>query len=357
MRKDIHLLFSFIIFVFLNCSLALEITNGENRTRSSPGKSGLRERQIVFKEELSIGAIDGDEKYIFHQPFDLKVDDQGNIYILDSGNFRIQKFDRNGKYISSIGRKGQGPGEFLNCQDLDLDRDANLWIFDPENNRISGFTPEGKYANSIKLEFPPRFGAIDSENNIYVYEQYKGKLIHKYDTSGKIVCSFMDEIKFEPKRAEPHVNGLGRIAVHDDKIFLSMIYPYTIYVFSKQGELLKKMSKKVPYSKPPFISPEGVVITNFIITGLSISPNGTIFNKATFIEIPKNWKEKIGEITSHLFDNSFIDVFDSAGSHLFHYKSPGLTWSCCFDMRGYFYAIEEDAKGFFKVVKYSITFK
>lgn len=312
--------------------------------------------EITLKEELSIGVLNGDENYVFHEPFNVEVDDQGNIYILDSGNFRIQKFDKDGRYILSIGRKGQGPGDFLKCEDFDLDKKGNLWVFDPENSRISCFTPQGNYSHSIKLKFPPRFGCIDSESNIYIYERYKGKLVHKYDSSGKFNRSFMDEIRFKVERIEPHINGLGRIAIYDDKIFLSMIYPYTIYIFNKEGKLLKTISEKVAYSKPPFISPEGIVITNFVITGLSISPDGYIFNKALFFEIPSDWKEKLREITSNLFEYSFIDIFDLAGHQFFHHRAPGMTWDGSFDKNGYFYSIKEDEKGYFRIIKYSIRY-
>ena len=55
-------------------------------------------------------------------PGDVAVDKAGNIYILDSGNARIQKFGPDGKYLATIGRKGQGPGEFILPDGLDIDK-------------------------------------------------------------------------------------------------------------------------------------------------------------------------------------------------------------------------------------------
>ena len=61
---------------------------------------------------VKIGELETeDENIAFHIPSDIVIDEQGNIYILDSGNHRIQKFDPEGNYLASFGRKGQGPGE------------------------------------------------------------------------------------------------------------------------------------------------------------------------------------------------------------------------------------------------------
>ena len=60
----------------------------------------------------------------------------GNIYVLDTGNARIQKFGPDGAYLATIGRKGQGPGEFIMPDALDIDRDGNLVVADPAQCRI-----------------------------------------------------------------------------------------------------------------------------------------------------------------------------------------------------------------------------
>jgi hypothetical protein len=48
-------------------------------------------------EDLSIGKED-DENYLFFRIRGIQVDESGNIFVLDRGNFRIQKFDRDGNY-------------------------------------------------------------------------------------------------------------------------------------------------------------------------------------------------------------------------------------------------------------------
>lgn len=69
--------------------------------------------EIIFdlEEDLRIGK-ESNENYLFYKIRDVQVDLSENIYVSDMNNYRIQKIDKNGKYLQTIGRWGQGPGEF-----------------------------------------------------------------------------------------------------------------------------------------------------------------------------------------------------------------------------------------------------
>jgi len=53
---------------------------------------------LDLEEDLSIGSEEN-ENYMFYRVRDIEVDSEGNIYILDPGNYRIQKFGRNGRLL------------------------------------------------------------------------------------------------------------------------------------------------------------------------------------------------------------------------------------------------------------------
>lgn len=109
----------------------------------------VRQGQLVFKEDLSIGLREGDENYMFGQRVYFNVDDVGNIYIVDWDRKRVQKFDPSGKYLLTIGRKGQGPGELRNIWTPEFDRDGNLYVVDIAQKRISFFSPSGRFLRQI----------------------------------------------------------------------------------------------------------------------------------------------------------------------------------------------------------------
>jgi len=67
--------------------------------------------KLDLEEELRIGK-DGDEPTQFFRIMDVGVDPSGRIYVVDARNFRVQVFDPSGAFLRTIGRQGQGPGEF-----------------------------------------------------------------------------------------------------------------------------------------------------------------------------------------------------------------------------------------------------
>ena len=68
--------------------------------------------QLDLQESVIIREIEGDSNYQFGVGlWDLAVDKNGNLYILDYD--RLLKYDSGGKYVGTIGKKGEGPGEFL----------------------------------------------------------------------------------------------------------------------------------------------------------------------------------------------------------------------------------------------------
>ena len=69
-------------------------------------------RRIELVRDLEIRGVDGDPNYEFYRPSGIAVDKDGNIYVADSGNHRIQIFDNNGVYLDTLGGEGFGPGEF-----------------------------------------------------------------------------------------------------------------------------------------------------------------------------------------------------------------------------------------------------
>ena len=108
-----------------------------------------RQRHLVFKEDLSIGVKEGDENLMFGERVYCNADDAGRIYVTDWDRKRIQKFGPDGKYLLSMGRKGQGPGEFTNVWTPEFDGHGNVYVVDIAQKRISFFSPSGKYFKQI----------------------------------------------------------------------------------------------------------------------------------------------------------------------------------------------------------------
>lgn len=113
------------------------------------GKSPKLGLELVRK----IGDIDTEDEHLaFNYPSGVAVDRDGNIYVLDSANARIQKFGPDGRYLATIGRKGQGPGEFIMPDAIHFDKDGNLVVADSAQARIHVIIGGGKDARSIVVK-------------------------------------------------------------------------------------------------------------------------------------------------------------------------------------------------------------
>jgi hypothetical protein len=86
----------------------------------------------------------------FQGPVDIKCDPKGNIYVCDFKAGQIFKFDAGGKFLKSIGRPGQGPGEFNMPFNIATTSDR-LFVYDMQNNRLCALTLDGIFVKSVPL--------------------------------------------------------------------------------------------------------------------------------------------------------------------------------------------------------------
>jgi sugar lactone lactonase YvrE len=69
----------------------------------------------------------------------------GDIWVVDVGNSRVQQFNENGEYIRQFGKKGSGNGQFKSMNGIARDSQGTIWVADGENHRVQGFTEAGEY--------------------------------------------------------------------------------------------------------------------------------------------------------------------------------------------------------------------
>jgi tripartite motif-containing protein 71 len=153
----------------------------------------------------SAGEGDGE----FDSPRDVKVGSNGNIYVVDEDNNRIQKLNSNGIYISQFGESGSigivgsnADGKFNAPRDMAQDSQGNIYVADGANNRIQKFTSSGVFieawgANGAdgtngtsngEFNFPESI-AIDGSDNIYVGEANNYR-VQKLDKNGNFIAKW-----------------------------------------------------------------------------------------------------------------------------------------------------------------------
>jgi peptidylamidoglycolate lyase len=150
---------------------------------------------------LGKAKIPGNDSAHFNRPTDVAVSDDGSFYVSDGyGNSRVVKFSPSGKYLFSWGKKGSGAGEFNLPHAIDLDAEGNVYVADRQNNRIQVFDSEGKFLRQIKGPgFKNLYSLAIEKNSQHIFATdylsffdilIRGSDIYQLDLSGKMLLKF-----------------------------------------------------------------------------------------------------------------------------------------------------------------------
>lgn len=120
----------------------------------------------------------------FGAPQGVALDKDGNVYVTDTLNNRVEIFDADGNYMSLFGKPGDGPGTFSRPKGIAVDGDGHIWVADEMQDRLQVFNREGRLLTYIGMghgELPGQFKAlvgvaVDKQNRVFTTEQYPGRL-------------------------------------------------------------------------------------------------------------------------------------------------------------------------------------
>jgi streptogramin lyase len=129
----------------------------------------------------------------FSHPSGVTLDPEGDLWVADQGNDRIQKFNEAGEYVSQIGSSGSGNGQFASPKAIAIDAEGNLWVADSGHGRLEQFDDEGKFIKAVGSPGSsnghfsgPEDIAIDAEGNLWVADTYNYR-IQKLDDEGEFI--------------------------------------------------------------------------------------------------------------------------------------------------------------------------
>ena len=192
----------------------------------------------------------------FSYPQFIAVDDDGNSYVTDWGNKRVQMFSSDGEFISTWGGSGYLDGQFRYPSGIAV-HDDFVYVADHDLNNIQKFSNNGTYvaqwgsygAHDGEFKYP--YGVtVDSENNVYVVDTGNQR-IQKFTSDGDFILSFgssgMGDGQF--------LTAIGIDTDNDDNVYVTDKGNRKIEKFNSTGFLIKSM----PFTGLNYVfSPEGI---------------------------------------------------------------------------------------------------
>jgi tripartite motif-containing protein 71 len=220
----------------------------------------------------------------FDVPWGLATDQEGNVYVSDTSNARIQKFQSDGQPLLKWGRDGSFDGAFFFPRGVAVDFVGNIYVADESNNRIQKFDPRGSFLTKWGREgsgpgqFKSPWGiACDALGNV----DSGNHRVQKFDGNGTFLCAFGNRGKTEAQVNFPYgiaVDKQGCVFVVD----------------SGNGRVLKFVPTEEEQNRgkqePAQAQPEGTV-----------QPPRSVAVKAGDTEVFLSWMDVPGAVSYNLY--------------------------------------------------------
>ncbi|MBN1875421.1 MAG: NHL repeat-containing protein, partial [Anaerolineae bacterium] len=138
-----------------------------------------------------VSAYDPAGQGVFFGPRGIAVGLDGNIYVTDTGNKRVQVFDTSGIFLWEFGGSGAGPGQMNEPVGIEIDSvTGEIFVADTWNRRVQVFTADGVFARQWSIstwaggnpEEKP-FLTLDGKGNVYVDDPVRQRIL-VFDTEG-----------------------------------------------------------------------------------------------------------------------------------------------------------------------------
>ena len=245
------------------------------------------------------GTADGQ----LNQPAGVAVDAAGNVYVADTYNHRVQKFDRDGAPLDVWGGRGVDPGTFDYPQGIAIGGDGLVYVADTDNHRIQKFSRDGDLLGVLGAQGPnpgqlsrPRGVAADASGTVYVLDTGNGR-VQKFDRGGALLAKWGTT-----GTGATQFNGPSGIALdRAGNVLVADTSNNQVKTFSPAGALL------------------GVIGFTGDGPGQFLEPRGVFVDADGNIWVADSGNDRIQELSS---DGRFLQTWGSHGEAVGQFSRP-----------------------------------
>jgi hypothetical protein len=349
----------------------------------NPGEPLYGEITFELEEDLNIGREE-DDYYYFYGIVMVGADSDENIYVLDRENCRIQKYDKNGVYLQTIGRQGRGPGEFREtsslCTYINVDSENTLMV--AEEQRIHAFDTKGNVKNVITLGMRISFPlGMDDEGNVLAQatsrqqEEFSQDIVFISSKEGRIKTIASYPAHFPPLirgkigLGNPYTPRLFSCSLSKGRGIYGDSQEYRLFVINSYGEaefIIEKESPQLPITKKE----KDMLVDRYMenqkrskretILSKSEVEKGYVFpdNEPFYTRIYCDDKDRIYVLRfKSPFDEekgNIYDLFNKEGYYLYRVTMPSIPIHAIRNGRIYSVRFDKDTETF-KIIRYKIN--
>jgi DNA-binding beta-propeller fold protein YncE len=169
------------------------------------------------------------------QPRGIGVDSEGNIYVADFGNHRIQKFNANLEFVFGWGEEGNLPGQFKQPSSIFVGPNDDIYVTDTWNQRIQVFNKDGEYLREWGAAFfGPRGIAINDEGQVFIVDTGNHK-VRRFGIDGMEQLSWGGPGNESGQFKEP----VGITTDADGQVYVCDNGNERVQIFTENGKLLR----------------------------------------------------------------------------------------------------------------------
>lgn len=214
---------------------------------------------IQLIDDLVIGTDLSNPDAVLYQPRGIAVGPDGTIFVADGGANNIKMFDANGTYLKTLGREGQGPGEFSFISSITVAGD-NLVIRDSRNSRYSVWTLDGEHvadhAPAERLSLVSMQGLSDGTVVGYFTERDEDRSGRRVLVQASLEGEELSRILEIPLPAPTPLNAreprsilqssldsfdVPRLTARvgaGEVVYVTPVFEYQVYAYAPGGEML-----------------------------------------------------------------------------------------------------------------------
>jgi len=367
MMVRIHLLIVIAVFLIISCGQpksawkgSIEEIDGITVVRN-PKEPIYGEDVLTLEEDLVIGEEVDEVEPVFLSVRTFKIDDEENIYVLDSKAHKIKVFDKTGQLVKVFGKKGQGPGELDFPTNIELYSENQLIVFNMRGRKMSLFSKNGEFIKDLPMEKLGRISRIrvDSQGSFYGYsmlrEESSRKIkVDKFDSNLNLVSNIVTmENKIDYYSIEAVPTFLYFHVINDNFVW-GYASKYVLHIVDPDGNEVRRIIRD--YDPVEFTKKDKERITK----EFSSMPS-SIKLKFPDVYPPFDWfyPSANGGIVVRTHektadDSNYFDFFDAEGRYIakIPFKFLPRAWK---DDKVYF--AEEDEEGYQLIKRYKAIWK